>query len=125
MTAWADLENELYLWIPTVLEGHRSGTRTPDVFSPSNLPFHRIVHLGGPRDALNDYARFDIDTFAATRGAAKTAAEQLHDLLLPRTRLTSAIIDSVRTDASPHQAPWDNTNVRRFLATYQITARRL
>lgn len=123
MSDYADIEDELATFITREL-GYVAGSIV-DVTTEAKAKAGvvRVTHFGGPRSALNDYARVEIESFAGTRAKARQMLEDVHDTLLPRARLVSAIIDDVRTDASPHRAPWDNNNVRRFSATYQITVR--
>ena len=84
----------------------------------------RIIKRGGPDDDVTEYSRVDIDVFATTRNAAFDLARDIRSALRPRVRAGSATIDTVRTDASPHKVPWDNADIDRVLASYQISTRR-
>lgn len=123
MSDYADIEDELAVFVTREL-GFVAGSIV-DVTTEAKAVAGvvRITHFGGPRDRVNDFARVEIEAFSGTRKKSREMLEAVHDRLLPGTRLVSAIIDDVRTDASPHRAPWDNNNVRRFSATYQITVR--
>ena len=86
-------------------------------------PLVRVRQAPSPADEITQYARVDIEVFAFDRQTALDKARQIRDGLSPRTRLDTATIDTVRTDALPHEIPWSNAKVRRFLATYQISTR--
>ena len=119
---WPVLGNELIDWIPIRWAGVKAGLETGEL--EAKLPFVRVTKLGGTDDGITDFSRFDFDVFALTVDQANTIADDIRDALKPRTRVGSAIIDTVRTDASPHKVPWDNLKIKRVLATYQISARR-
>lgn len=123
MTERHDIEDELVRWIMATWPAVKAGTVTDSALE-SKMPFIRVTHYGGPREDVTDYPRLSLDSFAATRSKAKEVLETVADSLLPRTRLMSATIDTVRIDASPHRLPWDNTRVVHFGMTCQISLRR-
>lgn len=92
-------------------------SETPDNLGDV-LPVIQVVGIGGSGDELQfDTPRADVDVFAATRDAARTLAQQVHDWLLrdlPGTSLGDAFVLSVTEFMSPAWTPYDNTNLRRF-----------
>lgn len=90
--------------------------------TPANLvdvlPVIQVGGIGGSGDAYQfDTPRADIDVYAATRDAARTLAQQIHDWLLrdlPGQTLGSAFVLKVTEFMSPVWTPYDNTTVRRF-----------
>lgn len=124
MSAFPDLVVELVRWArrQSGVAGSNNETPAPGVFEAS-LNFVRFSRLGGGRDEITDSGTVDIDVFAADRNAAEVLANQLVDALTPRTRLDSAIIDTVRITTSPRQLPWSD-NIKRFSATLVISTRR-
>lgn len=82
------------------------------------LPVIQVVGIGGSGDHLQfDSPRADIDVFAASRAAARTLAQQVHDAVLrdlPGQMLEDAFVLSVGEFMSPTWTPYDNTNLRRF-----------
>lgn len=94
------------------------------------MSLYRVVRVGGPSDANNP--RFDlptvtVDSFGVDRTEATNAAidadEQLRTVL-PGTTTGGATVTRVETVTGPHWAPWDDTAVRRFVATYRLHVKR-
>lgn len=85
----------------------------------------QVTRFGGSDDFLTlDAANIDVDTFAATRDASRTLAEQVRTALrlhLPGYATGGAGVQSVSTISAPRSVPYDNTNLRRFVASYRIT----
>ncbi len=101
-----------------------TGTVTPPSLLTS-LPFVRVTRIGGLDTRLFDTARVDVDSFGATRAVSYDLAEACRQRLLSYPQVTAAgVIDLVVTNAGPHEVPWGDTNVRRFTASYSISARR-
>ena len=90
-----------------------------------DLPLIQVVRFGGSdADLTLDSANVDIDTFAATRDAARSLAEQVRSavrLHLPGYANAGAAVQSVTTISAPRWLPYDNTSLRRFTAAYRIT----
>lgn len=121
LTAFPDIEKCV---IQTVTDLSTGGTVTPPNLNTS-LPFVRVNRIGGPDDRFIDTARVDVECFAATRDAAYTLAEQVRQRLLNVPHVVAAgRIDSVITDSGPKEIPWGDPSVRRFTASYSVTARR-
>lgn len=122
---FAYMPDELITWLEREFAGVVADTTSEDLearIGPSAW-LVRVNQLPSPADEITQYARVDVETFGIDRDATRQLAGQIHDRLTPRTRLDSVTIDSVRTDALPHEVPWANAKVRRFLATYQISTR--
>lgn len=121
-SGWPDLERDLATWAGGV-------TSKPfGTFVPATLPasgFIQVVDLSGPDDDVTAFPTFEVNIFHPTRETAWQIADTIRGALRPRTRVGSAIIDSVRTSASPRQVPWDNSNTKKFSATYQLSVRRV
>jgi hypothetical protein len=85
----------------------------------------QVTRFGGSDDFITlDAANVDIDVFAATRDASRTLAEQVRTavrLHLPGYATGGAAVQSVTTISAPRWVPYDNTNLRRFVASYRIT----
>jgi hypothetical protein len=96
---------------------------------PANLgdvvPVIQVTRFGGSDDVIVlDNAHIDVDTFAATRDDARTLAEQVRTALrlhLPGVTTGGGVVTSVTTMSAPRWVPYDNTNLRRFVASYRIT----
>lgn len=83
----------------------------------------RVVRVGGNRRYALDRPRVVLDCFKPTRPAAKQFALAVADWLfyvLPGTTVEAATVTKVIEVSGPSWAPWDNTDVRRFVATYQV-----
>lgn len=95
-------------------------TETPASFT---IPIVQVERIGGASRFTLDQPRVDITTFAPDRQSSLNLAEQVRMLMeqtLPGTRVGSASFGAVFCDSGPSWAPWDNTNVRRFVASYQM-----
>jgi hypothetical protein len=96
---------------------------------PANLadvvPAIQVTRFGGSDDFITlDAANIDIDTFAATRDASRSLSEQVRAALrlhLPGYAANGAAVQSVTTISAPRWVPYDNTSLRRFVASYRIT----
>jgi len=86
--------------------------------------FMRVGVVGGGDDGFTRRAEVDIEHFAATRSAAYALAEQTRGILLSKRTIGGVVIDRLVTVSEPKRVPWDNSNIRRFLATYRISTRR-
>jgi hypothetical protein len=125
---WPDIEAELIGWLegplwPTVHADTVVGANLEALLRAGKLVV-RVGKFAGTSDPVTAYQRVYIEVFALTRTAAMDLARQIEVALAPRVRLVSATIDTVRTDASPHTVPWDNVNIDRVLASYQISSRK-
>lgn len=126
-----DVEQLLVAWLTGQLAGVRVLTETPA--SPAfeaALPIVKVVRVGGARRYAVDAPTVVVECFAAGstssqtgRPAAKALALQVAEALymrLPGTPVAGAAVGHVAEVSGPSWAPWDNTNVRRVVATYQI-----
>lgn len=122
LAAWPDVELAL-LDLLTPLAAN-NGTETPPDFT-GLLPFLRVNRFGGTDDRVTDTASVSVDVFAATRRDAQPLAEQVRQLLLAGPHIVDGyVLDHVSTVSAPAEAPWENTSVRRWSATYRVSARR-
>lgn len=87
--------------------------------------FVRVAMVTGRDDRLTAFSVVDVDVFASTRDGARDLAERIRAHLLgyPLT-VGTVTLDRVVTETAPIQAPWEDENVRRRLATYRISTRR-
>lgn len=87
-------------------------------------PIIRVVRVGGADvEPTIDRATVDIEYFAATRGAAIDGAESVRYFMrnqLPGTRFNGGSVKTVTTISAPTWRPWDDLNVRRVGASYEI-----
>lgn len=128
----ADVEQMLVSFLDAQLSGVRAVTEVPASPSfESSLPIVRVVRTGGPRRYAIDTATVVIDCFAKPnagdgtgRPAAKQLAQRVADALylsLPGQKVAGGVVGHVAEVSGPSWAPWDNTDVRRVVATYQIS----
>jgi len=89
------------------------------------LPVIQVTRFGGSDDFLTlDAANIDIDTFAASRDDARSLGEQVRTALrlhFPGYAAGGGAVQSVTTISAPRWVPYDNTGLRRFVASYRIT----
>lgn len=123
-----DIEKALVEGLPPLLVVSGGGTVRAGTTLPSDLdaklPFLRVTLVDDPDDAFTRQALVDIDIFAASRAVAYALGEQTRGLMLSLRRLGGVTIDQTLTVSGPKRVPWDNTNLRRVLATYRISTRR-
>lgn len=96
-----------------------------DAHLEDKLPFVTSRELGGQDNRITDATTVDIDVFASSY-AGKGIAESIRQTLTAAPLVTATgIIDTCTTQTKPHEVPWtDGSTVRRWTATYRITARR-
>jgi len=100
------------------------GTVTPSNLNTS-MPFVRVTRIGGGDTRITDTARVDVDAFGATRTVAYNLAEACRQRLISGPHVTApGVLDSVTTDAGPHEVPWGDPTIRRFTASYSVSSRR-
>lgn len=118
VTAYADAEQLLIGWCPTVAEC-RPCTETPEDLATvlATQPVVRITRIGGPSLVGFDNPLVDFDCFGLTRPAAKAFAIQLQtavELTLPGYFNNYGTVLTALTVSGPSWRPWENTNIRRF-----------
>lgn len=102
------------------------GTATPADLQ-AMLPYIRVQRIGGDDDGFTDSALVAIDAFAATRDDARALAEAIRQrFITPGPKVVvGGSIDGAVTATAPNEIPWsDDQEIRRFTASYRITARR-
>lgn len=119
-----DVELELIGWTQARLG---AGTVVRDELDNdllNELPTVQVQMVGGDDDGFRlDRVLVDVDVYAATRGEAIALALTVHSLLLTELRgsqIDRAVFGAVRTVARPCPRPYDNTELRRVGATYQM-----
>lgn len=107
-----------------------TGTKTPATLADV-LEFVRCRRVGGQDDRVTDFGVYDVDYFAPTYDAGERGAKILQGVLLGYPHRVGGtngaggvVIDYVFTERSPVELPWENEAIRRFGATYQLSARR-
>ena len=113
-----------------------TGTFLPaDLHAEGVMPFHLVGRFTGSDDRITDRAIIGIDTFAGTLGDGRPAAEQVrqrmlaapHAVTIPATVDTPehvVVIDSAVTGEAPHEVPWGDSTIRRWVSSYTVTLRR-
>lgn len=89
----------------------------------------RIEQVGGTSDELNLYPVLDVDVFAKSRAAAKTAANAISAELLGYARTVnvggrSYAIGRAESISDPVRRPYDDSSTVRIGATYELPLRR-
>ena len=124
LPSFPDIEAALLdLLAPLVATGH-VGTTTPTDLA-GTLPFIRLDVFSGTDDLITDTSRVAVDVFAAKRSDGIPLAEQVRQTIIAYPHVIgSVIIDRAGTLTRPAETPWDGTGVRRWSATYTVSARR-
>lgn len=123
----ADVEALLVPWLADTLNGLRVGTETPADLA-SVVPYVKLTVIGGTDN--DDNPRFELasvvtESFGSSRGAALDLAQQVKTafrVTLPGTLLNdaSSVVTKTQTIALPGVIPYDNTSLRRVLASYRL-----
>lgn len=96
--------------------------------TPANLatvvPLLQVTGIGGSDFTPTfDSCNVDVDSYAASRGESEdlsNAARHFLMWLLPGQILGGAVVASVRTIMRPTWTPYDDTDLRRFTASYAV-----
>lgn len=118
-----DIEVELIAWLTDANPGATVCAELTNALA-TQVPLVQVQHAAGDDDGIRlDRAIVQIDTFAATRAGASQLAAAVRGQLLTRLRgavTDSAVFGRVSTIAAPVWMPYENTALRRFVATYQV-----
>lgn len=119
-----DCESLARTWLDDAFPDAKVSTET-DTTLGDNLPWIRVERGGGAdKQYVIDFPLIDVDVFHSTRILARTLAEQVRDsliLTLPGKVVGPGNVRFAETILAPIWAPWDNTSLRRFTATYKLT----
>lgn len=119
-------EHVVVAWLEADLTGVRVVTETPKDLA-TEVPLVQVVGIGGSDSVLTlDTATIDVDAFALTREAARDLAERARTSMrvtLPGRTVAGAFVARVETVSAPKWVPYDNTALRRFVATYRVDIR--
>ena len=131
MADYPDVETAVLDWLeatfpalaPTATVRHVD-TETPYDLAGA-LPFVRVRLVTGRDDGVTDYSVVDLDVFADSRGTAYAWASDIRSRLTGSPhRVGPVVLDRVVTEEKPRALPLEDENIRRFGATYRISARR-
>lgn len=90
------------------------------------LPAFHIYQVGGNQALVFRSDRIVVHSYAEGRDAAKQAASQAHELLVPGPHGTShGLIDSIDVESVPHLMPYTSDTVNLFGAIYRVNTRPL
>ena len=118
-----DVQRLLVADLEDIVGAGHAAVQTPDDME-SNLPFVRVMRIGGSRTGISDVATLDVDVFADSYVAGEALAEQIADWLCgPPPGV--ALFDAVTCEVAPRELPWaDGVRVRRWGSTFQVVTRR-
>ncbi len=109
---------ELAVWV-----GENVDTETPDDLQ-DRLPFIRVERVGGGRDRVSDAPVIELQFYAATYAAVQPLAEQVCEWLCGPPSPVAAI-DRALCTSGPTEIPYGDERIRRMVATFQLTTRRV
>jgi hypothetical protein len=119
---WPDVEVELVAYLASAL-GVRVLTELPAPLE-AVLPVVQVVRVGGTDDGYRlDRALVDVEAYAAIRGDASDLARRARDALVVGLRgvmTSAAVFGHISTVAAPAWRPYENVNLRRCGATYEL-----
>ena len=119
-----DIEVELIGWLQTQLGPDVVVRDELDNNLLGELPTVQVERAAGDDDGFRlDRALFDANVYAATRSEAAALSATVRGLLLAQLRgssATNAVFGMVRTVAAPGWRPYEDLNLRRYGATYEV-----
>lgn len=95
-------------------------------------PFILITRIAGADDRITDRGMVQVECFHSSRDAANALARQMHYSIQQWTAkvgvtLPSAgravYIDRIETVQAPHWEPYEDENLKRYLARYEVISR--
>lgn len=118
-----DVEDALCSLILTLGSVAGTGTVTPEDLA-SHLPFVRVSRIGGAPSLVSESAVVDVDTFGVSRADARPVAEEVLQLLIAGpSHIDGVTIDRADVLSGPVERVW-NDEIRRWHASYRVSARR-
>ncbi|MGW5519276.1 hypothetical protein [Nocardia africana] len=95
-------------------------------------PFILVTRVAGGDDRITDRGMVQIECFHSSRDAANSLARQMHysiqqwtakvGVTLPSTG-RAVYIDRIETVQGPHWEPYEDENLKRYLARYEVISR--
>lgn len=120
---YAIAETVLTTWLKAAFPLARVVTELPANLA-TVVPCIQVTRFGGGDDVITlDAAHIDIDCYAVDRTTARDLAEQIRTSLrfqLPGQIVAGGTVAQVSTIAAPSWTPYDNTALRRFVASYRV-----
>jgi hypothetical protein len=118
-----DVEKTLVSYLSGQLANTRVCTETPaDMLSV--LPVVQVQRVSGADDGFRlDSPAVDVSVYASTRDDASSVSQTILGLFSGDLRgkvVGTAVVTGVKTIAGPRWLPYDDTNVRRYQASYQV-----
>lgn len=124
---YGDVEALLVDWLKTELDTENVADELPYNLT-FVLPLTVVERYGGADRVITlDEPTIDIDSFDATLAGAKAGAERIRTLV--RRKLPGRILGGpvggtsvvwTKTISGPARRPWDNTDLRRVVGSYQL-----
>lgn len=108
-------------WLTGRFPTARVVTETPSDLAAA-LPLILIAGLPGGQQHTLGGPLLDVETYAATRDAARTLSMQVHNALLFEMRgiILDGIVTKIENVGIPHWRPYPNTNLRKFGGLYRV-----
>ncbi|MEE2055831.1 hypothetical protein [Nocardiopsis tropica] len=119
------VEPLLIAWLTQDLNPQVEVTTETPPYLEERVPLLQVARIYGHDDGFRlDRPAVDVTAFAADRLAAARLAGRARDSVLRLWRhgaFAGAVVTDVAISTAPRWLPYDNTAVRRYAATYQIT----
>lgn len=98
-------------------------TETPDDLQ-QQLPFIRVERVGGGRDRISDTSTVELQFYASTYAEVHPLAERVCEWLCgPPPPIPQ--LDRVLCTSAPVEIPYGDERIRRLVANFQLTTRRV
>lgn len=99
-----------------------------------HLPFLFVYRFAGSDDRITDRAVVGVDILiagnvVAARAAGVALAEQVRQRLIAAPHVVTVVddvvvIDNVTTAEAPHEVPYGDSGIRRWVSSYTVSLRR-
>lgn len=133
---WPDIEKTVVAWLTGELPAAKilteTGTDLADLVTSKTVTgefiYDGVIQVakvpgGGASDRINEQSLVDVYCFAADRGRMWTLARRAHAAMLELDSHSAAdaYVDTVDCFSAPGEVPYSNPNLRRSVASYQLT----
>lgn len=131
--AYPDVVDLLLVWLketfvdladePGEIDSHVGSQAWPVTEIRERLPFVDVTILGGPGDQLTLFPQVEVSVFGPDRAAAYALADAIRARLSAPGNKNGLVVDRTFTRTVPSRAPWENQDVVRIRAVYELSLR--
>lgn len=131
--AYPDVVDLLLVWLketfvdladePGEVDSHVGSDSWPITEIRDRLPFVEVSLNGGAGEQLILFPQVEVNVFGPSRAAAYALADAIRARLSAPGNKNGLVVDRTFTRTVPSRAPWDNQDVVRIRAVYELSLR--